>query len=137
MKTNKNKPLNPGKKHLLFYSGLFLALFCLTAGTTYFMLPRNGVAEDEDVVDTDDDDGIGGTKLTGMQRFVSNLTNSATSGLNLEFGVLDAYFPGKGSKGNTIDAKGRRSPSRWMRSPSTASASASKPSSTTTATTGS
>ncbi len=106
MKTNKNKPLNPGKKHLLFYSGLFLALFCLTAGTTYFMLPRNGVAEDEDLVDTDDDDGIGGTKLTGMQRFVSNLTNSATSGLNLEFGVLDAYFPGKGSKGNTIDAKG-------------------------------
>ena len=110
MKTNKNKPLSPGKKHLIFNSALFLALFGITAGTTYFIIPRKGVAEDDDIGDVEDDDDEIITTLTGKQRFVSNLTNSATSGLNLEFDVLDAYFPGKDkgdtSKGNTINAKG-------------------------------
>ncbi len=108
MKTNK-KPLSQKKKTLIFNSALFLALFGITAGTTYFIIPRKSVAEDDDVVDVDDDD-YGTTTLTGKQRFIANLTNTATSGLSLNFDTLDAYFPGKdkddASKGNKIDAKG-------------------------------
>lgn len=109
MKTNKSqKHLSPRKKALFFNSGLFLALFGITAGTTYFMIPNKGMAEDEDIVDVDDDDVD--PALTGKQRFISNLTSSATSGLNLKFNVLDAYFPGKDkndtSKGNFINGKG-------------------------------
>ncbi len=109
MKTNKSqKHLSTKKKTLLFNSGLFLALFGITAGTTYLMIPKTGMAEDEDIIDVDDDDGE--TTLTGKQRFISNLTNSATSGLNLKFDTLDAYFPGKdkndASKGNLINGEG-------------------------------
>ena len=110
MKTNKNqKHLSAKKKTLLFNSGLFLALFGITAGTTYLIIPKKGMAEDEDISDVDDGDD-GEVTLTGKQRFISNLTNSATSGLNLKFDVLDAYFPGKDkddpSKGNTISGEG-------------------------------
>lgn len=109
MKTNK-KPLNSSKKRLIFNSALFLALFGVTAGTTFFIIPRKGYAEDDDVSDVDDDDDYNASTLTGKQRFISNLTSSATSGLSLNFDVLDAYFPGKdksdSSKGNKIDAKG-------------------------------
>ena len=110
MKTNKSqKHLNSKKKALLFNSGLFLALFGITAGTTYLIIPKKGMAEDEDISNVDDPDN-GDVTLTGKQRFISNLTNSATSGLNLKFDVLNAYFPGKdkddASKGNLIDGKG-------------------------------
>ena len=109
MKTNKNKKhLSAKKKTLLFNSGLFLALFGITAGTTYLMIPKKGMAEDEDIVDVDDDDDE--VILTGKQRFIENLTGSATSGLSLKFNTLDAYFPGKDkedtSKGNKIDGSG-------------------------------
>lgn len=110
MKTNKSqKHLSAKKKTLLFNSGLFLAIFGITAGTTYFMIPKEGMAEEEDGGYVDDD-GDGGASLTGKQRFISNLTSSATSGLNLKFDVLDAYFPGKdkedASKGNLINGEG-------------------------------
>ena len=99
------------KKRFFLNSAMYLALFGVAAATTYLIVPRPALGEDssddEGTGDIDDDPTI---SLTGKQKFISNLTNSATSGLNLAFTSFDAYFPGKdkddSAKGNHIDASG-------------------------------
>ena len=103
--------LSQKKKRVLINSGIFVALFGIAAGTTFYVLPQRTIDNSDEWVNADDDGGNNGTaKLTAAERFVANLTESAASGLSLDFNVLDAYFPGKdkddASKGNKIDAKG-------------------------------
>ncbi len=114
MKKNKdeNKGKNKGAKKQFFLNGaLLLALFGVTATTTYLLLPEKTLGGGDDTGETEednDDDNI--RPITGVQRFISNLTNSATAGLNLSFDTLDLFFPGKdktdASKGNVINGSG-------------------------------
>ncbi len=114
MKKNKNekKIKNKGAKKQYFLNGaLLLALFGVTATTTFLLLPEKTLGGGDDTGETEDEDiGDDIKPITGVQRFISNLTNSATAGLNLSFDTLDLYFPGKDksdkSKGNLINASG-------------------------------
>lgn len=111
MKKDKNKKKSSiDKKRFFLNSGVFLALFGITTATTFLLVPKGaqGGDSDDDIDESiDDDDNI---VMTGKQKFITNLTNSATSGLNLSFTKLDAYFPGKdksdSSKGNRINGAG-------------------------------
>lgn len=111
MKKKNDKKTKGSKKQFFLNGGLLLALFGITATTTYLLLPEktlgggDNTGETED--DTDDDDI---RPINGVQRFISNLTNSATAGLNLSFDTLDLYFPGSDktdkTKGNVINGSG-------------------------------
>lgn len=111
MKKDKNKKKSGiDKKRFFLNSGVFLALFGITTATTFLLVPKgtqgDGVDDEIDEPIDDNDDVV----MTGKQKFITNLTNSATSGLNLSFTKLDAYFPGKdkadSSKGNRINGAG-------------------------------
>ena len=113
MKKNKNdkKIKNKGAKKQYFLNGaLLLALFGVTATTTYLLMPEKTLGGGDDTGETEDEDNDDIKPITGTQRFISNLTNSATAGLNLSFDTLDLYFPGKDksdkSKGNVINGSG-------------------------------
>lgn len=111
-KTSKNneKKNHISKKRFFLNSAMYLALFGVAATATYLIVPRPTIGSDDSDSDISDDDDDNPIELTGKQKFISNLTNSATSGLNLAFDSFDAYFPGKdkadASKGNRIDASG-------------------------------
>ena len=92
---------------------LFFTVFALSAGCSYFFLPKSSVVEhDKSAPTIIEDDHV----MTDKERFISNLANAATNGLSISADTLVFEFDGKKESidngasyiqhVNTIDASG-------------------------------
>ena len=86
---------------------LIAGTFSLSAGCTFFMIPQTIINERDNSPAIIDEDP---TPTTGRERFISNLTNAATSGLSINAKELVLEYDGK-TEGETkhvnrLDASG-------------------------------
>ncbi len=87
---------------------LVVATFTLSAGCTFFMIPQTTINERDNAPVVEDEEA---KPTTGRERFVSNLTNAATSGLSIDAKELVLEYDGKLDSDNVqhvnrIDASG-------------------------------
>ena len=82
------------KKHkkALIAGGLFLSIFAVSAGSAYFVLPQTVIRETEK---SENVDIIEDHKMTGRERFISNLANSAANGISINANKMLFEFDGK------------------------------------------
>jgi hypothetical protein len=87
---------------------LVAATFSLSAGCTFFMIPQTTINERDNAPAIIEEDP---KPTTGRERFVSNLTNVATSGLSIDAKELVLEYDGK-TVGQGAPHQRKRNPKR-------------------------
>lgn len=104
------KKEHPRLKKAAINGGLFLALFGVAGTTTYFAIPKEQAGVFVDEGEGEEEYHGGSPVQTGVAKFITNLTNAASDGLNITFDTLRLSFPGgeEIDPKNTIDASGAK-----------------------------
>lgn len=102
-------------RRALMAAGIFTSIFAVSAGSAYFVLPQTVIRENDK---SEPAEIIEDHQMTGKERFISNLANSAANGISINADKLLFEFDGKEelvsndngtssvSHSNRIDASG-------------------------------